>query len=50
MNEAEEKKGEEGVKEEGQEGRKRDDSDGIDIMLVHMICPPGVGGRVGKVE
>ena len=34
----------------GQEERKIDQSEGIDIMLFHMICPPGIGGRVGKVE
>ena len=33
----------------GQE-KKIDESDGIDVMLFHMICPPGVGGRIGKVE
>ena len=33
-----------------QEERKIDRSDGIDVMLFHMICPPGIGGRVGKVE
>ena len=54
MNEAEEKDaGDEGKKVEGaagQEERKIDESDGIDVMLFHMICPPGVGGRIGKVE
>ena len=30
--------------------RKIDRGEGIDIMLFHMICPPGVGGRIGKVE
>ena len=44
----EEEKGE--TKEEGQGKRERDTSEGIDIMLFHMICPPGIGGRVGKVE
>ncbi|MBT9748665.1 hypothetical protein GPK78_05635 [Desulfovibrio desulfuricans] len=46
--------GEEGKKVEGAaagaEERKIDQSEGIDIMLFHMICPPGIGGRVGKVE
>ena len=34
----------------GQEERKIDRGDGTDIMLFHMICPPGIGGRVGKVK
>ena len=34
----------------GQEERKIDQSEGIDPMLFYMICPPGVGGRIGKVE
>lgn len=52
MNEEERKEKGEETKEEGQGqgGRKRDTSDGIDLMLFHMICPPGIGGRVGKVE
>ena len=33
-----------------QEERKIDESDGVDPMLFHMICPLGIGGRVGKVE
>lgn len=33
-----------------QEERKIDTSEGVDPMLFHMICPPGIGGRVGKVE
>ena len=45
--------GDDGKEVEGaavQEERKIDQSEGIDIMLFHMICPPGIGGRVGKVE
>ena len=34
----------------GQEERKIDRGEGIDVMLFHMICPPGIGGRIGKVE
>ena len=50
MNEVKkEEKGE--TKEEGQgQKRERDTSEGINLMLFHMICPPGIGGRVGKVE
>lgn len=54
MNE-EEKKGTSGDKKKAvsgadQEERKIDRSEGIDLMLFHMICPPGIGGRIGKVE
>ena len=30
--------------------RKIDRGEGVDPMLFHMICPPGIGGRIGKVE
>ena len=33
-----------------QEERKIDRGEGVDVMLFHMICPPGIGGRGGKVE
>ena len=39
-----------GAAASGQEERKIDREEGIDLMLFHMICPPGIGGRVGKVE
>jgi len=50
MNEDEGRKEKGETKEEGQGKRERDTSEGIDLMLFHMICPPGVGGRIGKVE